>query len=130
MRVDGAQNTFDFTHVVDIVRGIRKIMDVLDASDSSPLPPIHLVSGQATTLWQLAELANQLGSGRSSILEGPSRTFDVPRFVGCGARARELLDWSPQIALAAGIQRLIRDFGNCNEDSAQETCRTPSSFNE
>jgi len=130
MRVDGGQNTFDFTHVDDIVRGIRKIVDILDASSWSPLPPIHLVSGQATTLWQLAELANQLGSGRSSITEGPSRTFDVPRFVGSGARARELLEWSPQIALAAGIRRLIHDFANGNEHAPLKTYPAPSRIGE
>jgi nucleoside-diphosphate-sugar epimerase len=115
MRVDGACTTFDFTHVDDIVSAARKVIDILDLNGSPPLPPIHLVTGKATTLWQLAELANRLGSGRSSITEGPSRTFDVPHFVGSGVRARELLGWTPEITLTSGIQGLIDDFrtGNC-----------------
>ncbi len=110
MRVDGAGTTFDFTHVDDIILGIQKIIDILDLGDSPPLPPIHLVTGQPTTLGQLAVLANRLGSGQSSITEGPPRTYDVSHFVGSGMRARELLGWTPRITLTRGIQGLIDDF--------------------
>ena len=126
MRVDGAQNSFDFTHVDDIVRGIWKVIDILDVSSSSPLPPIHLVTGEATTLWQLAVLANRLGSGRSSMTESPSRTFDVPNFVGSGTRARELLEWSPHVTLTSGVQKLIDDFRTSNNYAPKPMDLSPS----
>lgn len=109
LRVDGSENTFDFTHIDDTVRGIVAIADILDRG-RSPLPPIHLLTGRPTTLGELATLAVRLGGRRSSVVEGPPRSYDVSRFFGTPARAAELLGWAPRIGLVDGLRRLIEDF--------------------
>lgn len=109
LRVDGKENTFDFTHIDDTVRGIVAIADILDRG-RSPLPPIHLLTGRPTTLGELATLAARFGGRRSSVVEGPPRSYDVSRFFGTPARAAELLGWAPRIGLVDGLRRLIEDF--------------------
>ncbi|MDC3956927.1 NAD-dependent epimerase/dehydratase family protein [Polyangium jinanense] len=109
LRVDGAEHTFDFTHIDDVTRGIVGLVDHLASGADAP-PPIHFVSGQPTTLGQLAALSIDLAGTRSAIQHAPPRTFDVSRFYGCPDRARDLLGWQPRVTLREGLARLIRDF--------------------
>lgn len=110
MRVEGCDNVFDFTHVEDVVRGLLRVIDCLAPDLAPALPPVHLVTGQARSLGQLAALANSLGGGLARVVSAPPRRFDVGKFCGCGMRARALLGWAPRITLAAGLARLISDF--------------------
>lgn len=109
IRVDGTAHAFDFTHVDDAARGIAALVERLVQGAVAP-PPIHFVTGTSTTLGQLARLATALGHSGSVVEEAPPRPFDVARFHGSGARAKALLDWSPRVALEAGLARLIADF--------------------
>ena len=47
LRVEGSNHTFDFTHVNDVVRGLRALIGLLESGEQS-LPPVHLVSGHPT----------------------------------------------------------------------------------
>ena len=109
LRVDGSSHAFDFTHVDDTTRGIAALVGRLSQDTDAP-PPMHFVSGDSTTLGQLARLAITLGGGGSIIEEAPPRSFDVSRFHGSGARAKAVLDWSPRVSLEHGLARLIKDF--------------------
>lgn len=109
LRVDGPDHTFDFTHVDDTCRGLLSLVDLLVRGEDG-LPPVHLLTGQPTTLGELAELAVRLGGMRSSIKEAPPRTYDVSHFYGNPARAAQLLGWTPQVQVAEGLRRLIDQF--------------------
>ena len=109
LRVDGADHTFDFTHVDDVTRGIQSLAQLLSRGGNTP-PPIHFVSGIPTTWTELAKMAVEIASSRSTIRFAPPRVFDVDRFIGDPARARRLLGWTPRIPLRRGIERLIRVF--------------------
>ncbi|RME28504.1 MAG: NAD-dependent epimerase/dehydratase family protein [Deltaproteobacteria bacterium] len=109
LRVEGAEHTFDFTHIDDTARGILALIEILVAGESVP-PPIHLLTGQPTTLGQLAEMAVRLAGARSTVEQAPPRSFDVSHFYGSPARARALLDWTPRTAIHEGLGRLIEDF--------------------
>ena len=108
LRLEGPNNTFDFTHVSDAVRGILAMIRALEQAE--PLPPIHFVTGRPTTLSNLAELAIQTTSSKSTTFVAPSRTFDVARFWGDPARARRLLGWSPRVTLKQGVAQLAADM--------------------
>ncbi|MDE0458825.1 MAG: NAD(P)-dependent oxidoreductase [Chromatiales bacterium] len=108
LRVDGAQCTFDFTHIDDTIRGMVAVVDRL--ANGQGLPPVHLVTGRPTTLGELAGLAVALAGGRASITEAPPRSFDVARFRGSPERARKLLGWTPRVDLRDGLERLLRDL--------------------
>jgi len=109
LRVDGADHVFDFTHVDDSARGIVALANHLQAGHDAPLP-VHFLTGQATTLWQLATLAVELAGTGASIAQAPPRTFDVSRFYGNPQRALDLLGWVPQVTLRSGLIRLIHDM--------------------
>ena len=108
IRMDGAECTFDFTHVHDTVRGMVALVDRLKAGKAPP--PIHLLTGSPTTLRTLAALAVALAGGRARVVEAPQRSFDVARFHGDPTRAREVLGWKARVALGDGLKRLVADF--------------------
>jgi nucleoside-diphosphate-sugar epimerase len=108
LRVDGAENTFDFTHLDDVVDGLIALVDVLPHRGS--VPPLHLLTGVPTTLSELASLAVRLSGSRSSIVEAPSRTFDVARFFGDPSRAHAILGWHAHVSVQVGVARLINQM--------------------
>lgn len=115
LRVDGADQTFDFTHIDDVTRGIVALTERLAAVDEVP-PPIHFVSGTPATLGELAASAIRIAGSRSSIRLAPPRDFDVGRFVGSPARAEAILGWRPRVDLEAGLTRLIHAFRRALDD--------------
>jgi len=109
LRVDGARNTFDFTHITDVTDGTLKIIDKLIKEDRD-LPPFHLTTGRATSLREAAELANAAGGNRSTINEASSRTFDVANFCGDPRQTMVSLDWRPKVTIEDGIRQLVGLF--------------------
>ena len=109
LRVDGADHTFDFTHIDDVSAGIAGLVTLLSDGGAAP-PPIHFVSGIPTTLQQLAEMSIRLAGTTSTIRYAPPRNFDVARFFGSAERAKRLLGWTPKVSLETGVERLINDF--------------------
>ena len=108
LRVEGADHTFDFTHIDDTTRGIVAIIDLL--MDGKTPPPIHLLTGRQFSLGQLAALATDIAGKGATIMQAPPRSFDISRFYGDPARAKELLDWVPHVEIQQGLARLIHDF--------------------
>lgn len=108
LRLDGKDNFVDCTHVVDVCRGLMTVASLSDEGEN--LPPIDFVSGTPTRLEDLALLAKRRSHVALSIQETPSRSFDVSRFVGNGARAHRLLGWKPNIILEHGFRDLVEAF--------------------
>ncbi len=108
LRVEGSGHTFDFTHLDDTVRGIALVAELLERGESPP--PIQLLTGRPTTLGELARLVVDLAGGGSEVVEAAPRSFDVARFFGSPARARELLGWTPQVSLRDGLAGLVAAF--------------------
>ncbi len=107
--VEGSQNTFDFTHVTDVVAGILKIVERLNRNERN-LPPLHFTTGRETTLREAARIANEAGGGQSQIIEAPSRTFDVSNFYGDATQTMSTLNWRPRVTLEEGIPQLVSAF--------------------
>ena len=122
IRMEGAQCTFDFTHIDDTVRGMVALVDGLDSGQAPP--PIHLLTGTPTTLRDLAALAIDVAGGTTPVVEAPPRSFDVSRFHGDPSRARELLGWEPRVVLRKGLERLIRDL-RAEADASRHQEATP-----
>lgn len=108
LRVDGAGNIFDFTHVDDVVRGIILLTKLL-SSGQAPAP-IQLVSGVPTTLGELAEMAIELAGSASQVHLRPVRGYDVSRFYGSFARAQSVLGWSPGVPIRQGVASLLQAY--------------------
>lgn len=108
LRLDGADSTFDFTHVSDVVRGVLATAALLDHREAPP--PLHLVTGVATTLGELATLVCTLTGAESPLRLAPARSFDVDRFCGDPRRARAVLGWEAHVGLHSGIARLAAEL--------------------
>ena len=108
IRIDGADCTFDFTHIEDTVRGMVAMMERLEAGETPP--PVHLLTGTPTTLRELATMAMTLAGKKVPVVEALPRPFDVSRFHGDRSRAREVLGWELRVGLRDGFERLIRDI--------------------
>ena len=117
IRLEGAEHTFDFTHVDDVARGVLSVVEHLERGETR-LPPLHFVSGIPTTLIALAQLAMELGGGKLAVERAPSRSYDVARFYGDPSRAQGLLSWRPRVSLRDGLGRLIDQYRSfCREAS-------------
>ncbi len=108
LRVEGRGHTFDFVYIDDAVRGVLAMIELLRRGES--FDPVHLVTGRATTLGELAELAVSLGDSRAKIEDAPPRTFDVSKFYGDPSRARSLLNWKAEVSLEEGLKRLLSEL--------------------
>lgn len=109
LRIDGFQNTFDFTHISDTISGLIQMVKKLDAGVSN-LPPIHLLPGVPTTLEEAALMAIKSANSNSIILEAPSRSYDVSRFYGEPSNAIKYLNWQAKILPEQGIEMLVNEF--------------------
>ena len=97
----------DFNYVEDVARGV-----LLAASASAAVGRvINLCSGIETSIRDLAMLvARTVGVNdyRFTVDAARLRRYDVDRFLGDGALARELLGWEPEVPLQEGIDRTVR----------------------
>lgn len=109
IRVDGGENTFDFTYIDDVADGTLKIVDLL-CEGIKELPPFHLTTGRETSLQQAADLANKAGKNQSEIREAPPRQYDVPHFCGDSSKTQHILGWTPKVRIEEGIKRLTTLF--------------------
>lgn len=108
LRVEGADHTFDFTHIDDTADGITQLVALLEVGRI--VPPTHLVTGKSTTLGELAAMAIRLADSASiARLETP-RNYDVSQFVGNPEESKRILDWAPRIDIAEGLKQLIADL--------------------
>ena len=108
IHMEGAECTFDFTHIDDTVRGMAALIERLENGQAPP--PIHLLTGTPTTLRDLAALAVDVVGGTTPVVDAPPRSFDVSRFHGDPSRARKVLGWEPRVVLREGLERLVRDL--------------------
>ncbi len=109
LRVDGEDHTFDFCHLDDSVEGILRAIEHLE-DGRAPFDPLHLVTGRATTLGQLARLAVEAGGGTAAVCHGKARDYDVAQFVGCPDRAARILGWRARRSIESGVSSLVREF--------------------
>jgi UDP-glucose 4-epimerase len=105
LRVDGNENSLDFTYLGDVIKGIlltvRHLFD-----ESAGLAPLNFVTGRPTTLRELAELIIEITGSSSVITEANARDYDVARFHGCIERAGEVLGWYHTTSLETGLRKL------------------------
>ncbi|MFN3234325.1 MAG: NAD-dependent epimerase/dehydratase family protein [Gammaproteobacteria bacterium] len=117
LRIDGRDNILDFTHVKDVARGIFKTITALE--QNKPMPPaIHLTSGTPTSLYQLANLAQNISGHTCEFIDAPQRVYDVSKFYGDPTLAHEVLGWKTNVTLESGLSMLIRDYMDLEQKQA------------
>ncbi len=101
---DGSQ-TRSFCYVDDLIRGFMKLMD------SDVHLPVNLGNPDEMTLLQLAEAVIEVTESRSEIVHEALPVDDPQVRQPDITRARQLLDWEPQVGLHDGLRRTIEQAG-------------------
>lgn len=100
---DGAQ-TRSFQYIDDLVEGVVRLMES-DYSD-----PMNIGNPNEFTMMELAEKVLRLSGSTSEIEYHPLPPDDPVRRRPDISRAREILDWQPEISLEEGLERTIAAF--------------------
>lgn len=115
LRIEGCENSYDFTHLSDTVTGLLLFIEKL--SNSELLPPIHFLTEVSTSLLSLGRLVVSVLDSRSKLIEVPSRQFGSGKFQGKNSNALKYLDWRSSVKLSSGIKRLGLEYqSNCAID--------------
>ena len=100
---DGSQ-TRSFCYVDDLVRGLVAL------AESDVHDPVNIGNPNETSLIEMAKLVSELTGAGSEIVFEPL-PIDVPQVRQPDiSRARELLDWEPEVELRDGLQRTIEHY--------------------
>lgn len=105
LRVDGAMNRVDITHVADVAAAIADLGERL--ARGGAFRPMHLTTGRATSLHDLARLVVRLAESDSPITMSAPRDYDVTAFAGDPGLAAAQIGWRPRVSLIAGLRDLI-----------------------
>ena len=104
--VFGKSKVLDFTYIDDCVNGVLAGIDAI-TSGKLKNETINLAYGQGWTLFDLVNLI-ELSVGKKAIVSyEPSRVGEVTRYVADISKARELLDYRPEIPLSLGIPMYV-----------------------
>jgi dTDP-glucose 4,6-dehydratase len=101
---DGSQ-TRSFCYVADLVRGLVAL------AESGCHDPVNIGNPDEFTLLELAETVREVTGSRSEILFEALPVDDPKQRRPDISRARELLAWSPEVALREGLERTIAESG-------------------
>ena len=97
---DGLQ-TRDFVYVDDVVRGLFLAKDIDCRGE------INLGSGRETSLLNLRKSISLALGKDIEVIEAPGKDGEQRRSCLSYGRAKEVLDWEPQVDLAEGVKRTI-----------------------
>lgn len=108
IRISSGSQTRDYVHVDDVAAGIARACLVPGAAGGI----YNLCSGVETSVREAATLIAELTGGRSAVDVGARA--DIPgemwRTSGDPSRARETLDWQPQLPLRGGLTQTVEWF--------------------
>ena len=107
---DGSQ-TRSFCFVSDLVAGLVEMMH----TPNRVTGPVNLGNPEEFTVRELAELIIRITGSKSKIVYKPLPKDDPARRKPDVSLARELLDWTPGIALEEGLRHTIDYFRNLKD---------------
>jgi dTDP-glucose 4,6-dehydratase len=100
------KQTRSFCYVSDTVEALYRLL-LTDYNE-----PVNIGNPVEITILQLAEMINQMtdNQGGIRILPDSRAPADPQRRKPDITRAREILEWTPQVEMAAGLELTIKDF--------------------
>ncbi len=104
LEITGENMFFDFVHSDDSADGLLRAAAAI--AGGRILPPLHIATGVATTLKDLATAAVRLAGNGAPILVRESRSFDVSGFQGDPGMTAAALDLGKATPLDDGLKHL------------------------
>jgi UDP-glucuronate decarboxylase len=120
---DGSQ-TRSFCYIDDMIEGIIRMMDFETAPKKksrdytkphlSGFPgPINIGNPHEVSIREIAEKVVKLSKSKSTIVFEDLPEDDPRRRCPDITKAKELLDWTPEVSLDEGLKKTIEYFRNC-----------------
>jgi dTDP-glucose 4,6-dehydratase len=100
---DGSQ-TRSFCYVDDLIEGIVRL------SRSDEHMPVNIGNPSEFTILECAKTVLEVTGSKSELRHAPLPTDDPTRRRPDISKARDVLDWQPQVSLKEGLQRSIEYF--------------------
>lgn len=104
--VFGRHKVLDFTYVDDCVRGVAAGIGALVAGTVEN-QTINLAYGQGQSLFDLVNLIEVTLGRDASVRYEESQTGEVTRYVADISKARDLLEYAPEVPLTLGIRKYV-----------------------
>ncbi|MBI3958153.1 MAG: NAD-dependent epimerase/dehydratase family protein [Chloroflexi bacterium] len=101
---DGEQ-TRDFVYISDVVQALA----AAGVAPNVDRQIINIGSGQETSINQAAEMVGQVLGKQPRLLHNREKSGGTARLVADIAKAQVLLDYSPRVGLATGLEMLYRN---------------------
>jgi len=105
--VHGGKQTFDFTFIDDTIDGILR---AFKKSDEIIASDFHFVTGEGTSVEDLAKKVLKMCESDSEIVVSPGKSFDVSLFIGNYEKASKILGYKPKVSLDEGLKKTIELF--------------------
>ncbi|CAA2144836.1 NAD-dependent epimerase/dehydratase family protein [Methylobacterium bullatum] len=96
----------DFIHIADLASCLAELACVPRSDDFV----FNIGTGSSASLNDAIETIEGVLGHSIAVTRTPSRSIDVPINVLCIERVRRVLDWSPRVSLATGIENTIADL--------------------
>ncbi len=100
--------TRSFCYVDDLVNGMVKMME----TSSDIFGPVNLGNPDEFTIKELAEMVIEQTDSKSKLIYKDLPKDDPTRRKPDISKAKELLDWTPTVKLAEGLQKTIQYFSS------------------
>lgn len=100
---------FDFVHIKDAVQAIYKTVKDIEGTRAN-YDDFNIISGETTTLPQIAKLIIEKLNSKSSIETIYDKNINISNFRGDYSKARKVLGYNPRISLSRGIDHSIKEF--------------------
>jgi UDP-glucose 4-epimerase len=101
---DGKQ-TRDFVYVSDVVQALVSAA----TANSINRMVINVGSGQETSVRELVSLAETATGKQANVISNGEKSGGVQRLVADISRAQQLLGFRPQVSLAKGLSRVLKE---------------------
>lgn len=111
LEIHGGNQLFDFTHVQDTVAGIINTIELLNKNGDSLLAEdFHILTGRGTSLQEVVKIISEHVNNDLEIIYGKARNYDVDRFIGNPAKAKNFLNFKANILPEKGIPATIDSY--------------------
>lgn len=97
----------DYTYIDDVVAAVTSAMQ-----QDFGFEIVNIGSGRPVCLYELVEALERVVGMRADIERLPEQVGDMPHTFADIARARELLDWEPRVALEDGLRSFVEWMKN------------------
>jgi nucleoside-diphosphate-sugar epimerase len=128
MVIQGGNQIFDFTHIDDTVDGIlcaiNFLIDYANNSDSFFYDDFHILTGEANSLQDLAEIVKIHFENGIKVDFSQARTYDVEKFYGDPSKASEILKYRSKTNLKDGVKQYIELLQDKNYLGSENKLKT------